>query len=268
MTNANTNIAAGIVTLKGKGKQARELAYVKLAPLAFVDSQSRGELIATLRNALGSNPSEAETEAAKQQIRIGRIASRLPLNVKPDGLDVPALLDWVAIQMRDYAAHDAKKIKPGQLGRRSEAFDKAMAASREYLSQIMAEVGTGNAKTQKEKNDQKATRSTNANPERGADKGKDKAKPSHAELVKPAAPTNANDYIQHMQTQMSALTGYDQKYAKTRPIEYARFAELLMQLRTAGNEAANAYQMRKAVEATKADGDAPAKAHAPRRAKK
>lgn len=255
---AQSNIAAGIVSLKGKGKAQRELAYVKLAPLAFIDSQSRGELISTLRNALGSNPSDVEVEAAKQQVRIGRIASRLPANVYPDNVagNVPALLAWVTTQMRDYAAHDAKKLKPGQQGRRSEAFDKAMAASREYLSQIMAEVGTGNAKTQKEKNDQKATRATNANPVRGDGKG---AKPGHAELVKPTAPANGDDYVQHMQTQMASLTGYDQKYAKARPVEYGRFAELLMQLRTVGNEAANAYQLRKAVEESKADGDAPAK---------
>lgn len=259
---AQANIAAGIVTLKGKGKAQRETAYASLSALAYLDSQSRNELIAACRVALGSNPSETETAALKQQIRIGRIASRLPASERPkDCADVPALLQWVASQLSSYAAHDAKTVKPGQLGQRSEAFDKAMAASREYLSQIMADVGTGSAKTQKEKNAAKATRATNANPVRGDGKGAKPAAPTAAQIAeKPAAPTNGDDYVQHMQTQMASLTGYDQKYAKARPIEYSAFAELLMQLRTVGNEAANAYQLRKAVEESKAEGEKLAKA--------
>lgn len=260
MTNVSHNLAAGIVTLKGKGKAQRETAYASLSALAYLDSQSRNELIAACRVALGSNPSEIETAALKQQVRIGRIASRLPAAERPkDCADVPALLQWVATQLSSYAAHDAKTVKPGQLGRRSEAFDKCAAASREYLSQIMADVGTGNAKTQKEKNDAKATRATNANPVRGDGKGK--AAPTSAEIAaKPAAPTNGDDYVQHMQTQMASLSGYDQKYAKARPMEYSAFADALMHLRTLGNDAANAYQLRKTTEASDAEGNKLAKA--------
>lgn len=240
---ASINIAAGIVTLKGKGKAARELAYVKLAPLAYVDSQSRGELISTLRNALGSNPSEAEIEAAKQQVRIGRIASRLPASERPAGLagDVPAILSWVANQLSSYATHDAKKVKPGQQGRRSEAFDKAMAASREYLSQIMAEVGTGNAKTQAAKNAQKATRATNENPVRGDGKTQDKAKPTHSELVKPAPATTEDDACGHVMSQAAALLGYANKNAKHLPTD---FGTAIHAFKKAINVAENARQVR------------------------
>ena len=43
-----------IVSLKGKGKAARELAYLKIAPLSFVENASRADTISNLRIALGN----------------------------------------------------------------------------------------------------------------------------------------------------------------------------------------------------------------------
>jgi len=244
---------APVIRLKGRGKAQRELAYMQIAPLSFVENISRVESIANLRAALGASPSEAEVKTAQTEWSIGRVASRLPAGEFPKGCtDDMAKLDFARDLVLHYAApaqegKQARKLRAGQKGRRNVVQHKVCRAADEAWSQVKAELGIGQAQTQAERN--KAKRSTNNNPKRGDGKGK---APSHAELVQPAAPVTSDDYVQFMQTQLSTLCAYDAKHAKKRPTTHGAFAEALMALKTLANKAANEYEVRKAEALAKA----------------
>ena len=248
------------ISLKGRGKAERERAYANIAPLSFVENISRAESVANLRKALGTAPSVDELKAAQIEWTIGRVASRLPASELPkDCTASNAKLQHVRKLVLQYAApaKSAKaKLRAGKIGYRSEGQHKAIRAADEAWSMIKAEIGLGTAKTQKEKDVQKKTRATNANPVRGASKGDAKPSPesvpTHAELVKPAAPVSSDDYVRHMSSQLAALVAYDQKHARKRPTTHGKFAELLMALKQETNAAANAYEVRKAEAEAKA----------------
>src|SRR3546814_11000900 len=55
-------------------------------------------------------------------------------------------------------------------------------------SMVMAELGLGQAKTQSQKDNQKKTRATNANPVRGDGKGTDNTKPNHTPTLSATLP--------------------------------------------------------------------------------
>ena len=191
---SNTNKSAPastrpIVSLKGKGKAARELAYLKIAPLSFVENASRAETISNLRAALGNAPSPVELQAAKDEWCIGRIACRLPDGEFPKGCTSSAdKLEHARVLVFDYALpakQGGKAMPKGKTGRRTEVQDKAIRAANQAWSMIAAELGLGKAQTQSEADKKKsAKRATNANPVRG----KGKAGPQGAQLV--SAPTH------------------------------------------------------------------------------
>lgn len=254
-----------IVNLKGKGKAARELAYLKIAPLSFVENASRAETISNLRAALGNAPSPVETQAAKDEWCIGRIACRLPDSEFPKGCTSSAdKLEHARVLVFDYAlpAKQAGKAMPkGKTGRRTEVQDKAIRAANQAWSMIAAELGLGKAQTQSEADKKKsAKRATNANPVRGKGKAGPQgaqlvSAPTHEELAsKPATPVSSDDYVRYMTSAISTLVQYDAKYARKRPTTHGQFAEMLLALKQEANRAANTYEERKAaVDALRAE---------------
>ena len=253
-----------IVSLKGKGKAARELAYLKIAPLSFVENASRAETISNLRAALGNAPSPVETQAAKDEWCIGRIACRLPDGEFPKGCTSSAdKLEHARVLVFDYAlpAKQAGKAMPkGKTGRRTEVQDKAIRAANQAWSMIAAELGLGKAQTQSEVDKaKKAKRATNANPVRGKGKAATQSvlvsAPTHEDLAgKPATPVSSDDYVRHITSTISTLVQYDAKHARKRPTTHGQFAEMLLALKQEANRAANAYEERKAaVDALRAE---------------
>jgi hypothetical protein len=240
--------ASPIITLKGRGKQAREIAYIQIAPLSFVEHLSRADSISNLQAALGRSPTEAEVKAAQTEYTIGAVASRLPAGEFPKGMnpdDDSAKLEFARALVCSYAAppqpgKKARELRKGQLGRRSVMQQRVVRAADERWSLIKAELGLGNARTMAEKN-AKAKRATNANPKRGDGKA-DSA--TLMQLATPAAPVSSVDYVQHMQTQIAALVAYDKKHAAKRPTTHGEFSEALIALGKIGNAAANTFQAR------------------------
>ncbi len=238
--------AAPVITLKGRGKAKRELAYVQIAPLSFIENISRAESIANLAVALGASPTETEVKAAQTEWVIGRVASRLPAGEFPKGCeDDSDRLDFARKLVTLYAAppqpgKKARELRKGQLGRRSPIQQRVVRAADEGWSLVKAELGLGKARTITEKNAKQ--RSTTANPKRGD--GKSDA-PTHAQLVAAPAPVTSDDYVQHMQLQLKALCDYDAKHARKRPTTHGEFSEALAALRKLANAAASTYQARK-----------------------
>lgn len=221
---------AAIITLKGKGKALREGAFMRIAPLSLVEALSRTETIANLKVALGTSPTEAEISVAAIEWQAGRVANRLAPSEFPASCVEPIdRIDHARDLITVYAAppsdgKPARKLKAGQKGRRTIAQHKAIRAAQEAWSQVLAELGFGTAKTQAERNADKAgKRATNANPVRGDGKGKGKANaatPSHGELVKAPADMTAKDVTQFLSSQSVTLLGFVNKHAKVTPAAY------------------------------------------------
>lgn len=228
--NNVTAPVAAIISLKGKGKSQREAAYMQIAPLSFVEDQSRTQTIANLRVALGSNPSEVELKTAQREWMIGRAASRMPANEWPkDVADSMDKLEHARKLIMFYAAPPvegkaARKLRAGQLGRRSPVQHKVIRAAEEAWSQIKAELGAGNAQTQAERN--KAKRATNANPVRGKGKA-GTAVPTHADLIKAPAPVDAGQACTYIETQAATLLAFVNKHAKLVPADYGTAIRML-----------------------------------------
>lgn len=219
---------AAIITLKGKGKALREGAFMRIAPLSLVEALSRTETIANLKVALGLHPTEAEIGVAAIEWQAGRVANRLAPSEFPASCVEPIdRIDHARDLITVYAAppsdgKPARKLKAGQKGRRTIAQHKAIRAAQEAWSQVLAELGFGTAKTQAERNADKASkRATNANPVRGDGKGKAKgAMPTHGELVKAPADMTAKDVMQFLSSQSVTLLGFVNKHAKVTPAAY------------------------------------------------
>lgn len=241
-----------VITLKGKGKAARELAFMQVAPLAMIDTLGRADMIANLRIALGSNPSEGELKTAQVETTIGRVAARLPVAELPKGCtDDSARLEFARDLVLFYAApaqegKQARKLRAGQKGRRSVTQHKVIRAAEEAWSQIKAELGAGAAQTQAERNKAKA-KATRAPSMAGSGKGASKdAVPSHSELVQPGKPLTADDACAYVTTQAATLLAFANKNAKLLPTD---FGAAIQAFKSAINAAANEYEVTKAAQA-------------------
>jgi hypothetical protein len=230
------NTSSPVVTITGRGKAKRLAAYGDIAPQSFAEQMSRQELIATLNVALGAKPSEREIKAARVEYQIGRVAARMDSTCFPKGCKSPEQRLAFARELVLHYAVPAKagvkvrELKPHQTGRRNAAQHKAVRAADEAWSQIKAELGLGAAQTQRLRN---AAKRNPAPHHKG--KGKGEA-PSHAELVKPAAPTSANDACTYVETQCAALLAYANKNAKIMP---AAYGSAIQTFKTAINKLAN-----------------------------
>lgn len=235
--------AAPVIVLKGKGKQAREVAFMQTSALAYIDQLGRADLIANLRIALGSKPGEVELKTAQREVTIGRIAARLPASEFPkDCIDDDAKLEHarnlVMFYQQPAKPGTTAKLRKGMLGYRSEVQHKAIRAADEAWSQIKAEIGLGNAITGKDR--KKATRATNANPVRGGGKS---AAPNHTELATPPKAMTADEAHSYIDTQAATLLAFANKNAKLLCTDYGSAVQAFKQ---AINKAANDRAVRKA----------------------
>lgn len=240
---AAATVAAPAIRFTGKGSEARLNAFHSIATLSFIEDGARAKTIAALQSVFGKSPTDAQIKAAAAEWVIGRVANRL-VSVTDDAM---ARLDHARNVVLHYAmpstAAKPGKLKPGQLGRRSEVEHKAVRAANEAWSMILAETGFGAAKTQKEKD--KAKRSTNANPVRGSGKVSlaKGATPDHSELVKAPAPVDADEACNFLLSQSSTLNAFVNKHAKKLPTAYGA---AVMAFRSAILAAENDRQLAKA----------------------
>lgn len=217
--------SAPVFSLKGKAKgtAARNEAYMSIAPLAFVETQSRDQTIANIKVALGAKPTDAEMLGARNEWVIGRIASRLADADFPAGT-VKSIdkLDHARVLLLQYAAPPkdgvkANKLRAGQIGRRSIAQHKAIRAAEEAWSQIKAELGAGTAQTQAQRNAAKAKRAPSM---AGSGKGIKATPPTHSELIKPDGIKTADDACAYLEGMASTLLMFINKHAKVIPSDY------------------------------------------------
>ncbi len=209
--------ANGIIALKGAGKAAREDAYVMIAPLAFVEAESRDASIANLRIALGKAPSIQDISIARDEYIIGRTATRLTALPKDQRLEAA----------RDIVLHysDAPKdgitprpLRKNKKGRRTPDQQRAVGAAREYFSQLLAETPHGKAKPQSVKNKGRVTRKPQMAGSRNIQPEPSKV-PSHSTLVRPEPASDRAQACNHVFTQAAALLAYANKNAKLLPTD-------------------------------------------------
>lgn len=240
-STANT----ALITLKGKGKAQREQAYMKIAPLSFVENLSRVETITNLRVALGASPSETEQATARNEWIIGRVASRLPAGEFPNGTaDSIDKLEHARDLVLFYAAPvkegtKARKLRASQKGRRSAVQQRVVRAAEEAWSQVKAELGHGAAQTQKERNAKKATRAPAMAGSTARGKG---TTPEHSQLIKAPAPLTEADAVQHIVTQGASLLAFANKNAKLVPTD---IGTAVRAFKRAIDKAASEFQLAK-----------------------
>lgn len=223
-TAPKANKAPKPFAFKGRNAVIRTTALEGVATCAYVEGKSRADTISVLRIALGNKPSADEVAAVARQYVIGRTAQKLSADASMDGKTVADIIAHAARLVTSYAAPlkdgvKAKKLRAGQLGRRTVAEHKAIRASEEAWSQLKAEVlpALSTAQTQSERNAKK--RSTNSNPVRGA--GKAGTSLTHSELVKPdGKPHDRKSATEYVGSMAATLLAFSNKHAKVMPTSY------------------------------------------------
>lgn len=229
----------------GAGKAKRVAALAQVASLSFVESLSRADSIANIRVALGSNPSEEETRAIRIEWQIGRVASRLAASDLPKDCKTPdARLAHARALVLHYVAPPkqgakARKLAVGKLGYRTESQHRAIRAADEAWSQVIAELGIGKAKTQKEKNDEKATKA-----KRAPHHNKPTVGNVTVQELSPAKPMDGEAFASHVVMQLTSLRAYCDKHAKIAPIEMTEAIGELKALAVKAGKALDAHQAR------------------------
>lgn len=243
MTKTIENIAG--VKLTGKSAAKRIAAFNAAAPLMFVAEASREEVIANMRVALGNRPTDAQLKAYEGEIRVGHIASRLSASMCPKGCTSEgAKLEHARNLLFHYAmpvkaGAKARKLRKGQLGRRTEAQQKLVHASTEAWSRLKGDSGYGVAKSGKERSEAKR----NATHARQL---KEKAKVVPEAEMPSVKSIQADDVAQFLLGWSANGSQYCKKYAAKVPTSFNRVAELVEELRTEALKAGNAYEEAKA----------------------
>lgn len=247
---------ASLLTFTGAGKAKREKAFSAIAKLAQLETTSRDALIADCKAALGTAPSDPEVAAVRLQVQIGRVAGKItrkhlatPAQVAAYDADPLAFaLDLVtkyAAPPKEGAA--LRQLRAGQIGRRTVAQHQLVRASDEAWSKLAADIGIGGAETRaakKAKENKRAARTADTKSEtKAAEFGKDTGKPDHATLSQAVKPLGADDAVQHVTSQASALLAYANKYASVMP---AGMGAAIQAFKAAVNKAANDHALAKA----------------------
>ena len=270
----------------GRGKEERATALLQVAPLAYAENVSRAASIANLDKAMGKEPTPEQIKAGRTEWIIGRVAARLPVSELPKGkTSLPDRLTMAREIVTERVAprkEDAPPLRSGKIGERTATAHKIVRAAEEACSLIFAELGFSQARSLKEKNarQQAAAKAaaeaaaaeaaakaaeaaaltaagldpdanaTNAPSPAGSGKGKAKTvaptPPAHTQLVKPTAPTTADDVVGYLSQLARLAKDWSNKYAKHCPVDAGLAAQRFHSDMLA---AANALQERKAIAA-------------------
>jgi hypothetical protein len=215
---------------KGKGKELRSAALAGVASLAYNEGASRAETITQLRLALGNKPTADEVDACKLQYVVGRVAHRIGSDPQCKGKTVAELLAFALQLVTQYAAPEkdgvaARKLRKGQIGRRTVAQHRAIRASEEAWSQVKAEAvpAVSTAKTQAQRN---ADKRKPAPQMAGSRKGKADATPTHSALTAATtAPKSQADAVEHVGNMLASLLAYCNKNAGKVPTNVGSFVK-------------------------------------------
>jgi hypothetical protein len=222
--------ANGIIALKGANKSAREMAFVKIAPLSLVESLSRAECVANLRMALGKAPNQLELSTARDEHIIGKVALKLA------GKDNSDRLEKARDVVLHYATDKAKKVAKSQKGRRTPDQQRAYQAGKEQFSQLLASLNLGSAQTPEQRNAGRTRKPAPAGSTKRAKAGQSEAPGKVVRMDRELA-------CQHVVGQAAALLAFSNKYAKLLPGD---FGSAIQRFKADINAAMNAEQERNA----------------------
>jgi len=244
---ASIHAAPKAFAFKGRNAALRTTALAGVASLAYAEGQTRAELVAQLRIVLGAKPSADEVKAAQLQYVVGRTAQRIASDASNKGKSVADLLAFALQLVTLYAAPvkdgtTPRKLRAGQLGRRTPAQHSAIRAAESAWSLVKAEVAPeqSNAVTLAEKN----KRSTRKTPVRGADAKSAKAGTglTHSELVKPdGKPHTKESATEYVRAMAATLLAFSNKHAGVMPTAHgAAVVAFKKAIEAADKEVANA----------------------------
>lgn len=231
MTKTTKASNRALIRAANELKQRQELAFLDIAPRAYSEAVSRGELVRAIKLAAGEEPSKARLAELKQEAVIGRLTARLPVSAFPkDATETADKMEYVRSLVCNYVSPTVKELPEDKLGRRSETQQKAIRACDEWWSKLMAEIGFGSGKKQSEADAQKKQRlaggapntGANNNPVRGADKASDKPAPSPTQeaMKTPKSKMSPVDACAHVERLASELLAFANKYAAALPTDY------------------------------------------------
>lgn len=218
LARTTVTLVASPFTFKGRNATIRNAALAGIASLAYAEGQSRADMVTQLKLTLGNKPSVDEVKAVAQQYVIGRTAQKIAAENK--GKSVAELIAYASQLVTLYAApaQDGvapRKLRKGQLGRRSVSEHKAIRAAESAWSLIKAEIAPeqSSAQTLAEKN----KRSTRKTPVRG----NKTAGLTHSELVKPdGKPHTRESATAYIAAMSQTLLAFCNKHAAVIPAEY------------------------------------------------
>ena len=263
-------VPAASITAKGAKGKAQTVAFFEIAPAAFSIENGKRHYVVTIGKALPDDKArndKALVKLARQETIVGVATARMPAGEFPRGCkDDVARMNFVRELLTSWCAPDTVNMSAKHKGRRSEVQQRIIRNAEQRASVYLAEVGAGNAQTDKATNDKaRQTKGSQSQTKGKADKA---TPPTHAELVKQPVPVTGDDYEAFMLQQVSMLLDYDNKHAKKRPVEFYAFAEQLKALKQTANKAANARAETKARVAALAAAKADIAAEVPAPAKR
>lgn len=229
------NNASAIVT--GKGKAARVAAFSTIAEQAYGAESGKALFLDTLTKALGNSPSSEQIKLARDETTIGIAAMRMPVTEFGRGVkaaDMASRLTMVRDWFDNYAAPTTAvagkvpALRKGKTGWRSAVQHRIIRNAEDRASKYLAELGAGNAKTEKAKNDGKRKGGGNPAPHHGKD-GKAVA-PSHSQLVQPAKPDTPTAFAAGLLGMLASALQYANKNARSQPMEFNQVTEGLIAL--------------------------------------
>lgn len=225
---------------------ARTIALASIAAQSMSEALSRQAVIATIGVALGKAPDDKETEAARAEFIIGKVAMKVKGKLSNDQRLAKARIIVLNYASAPKDGVEARPLRKGQTGRRSPDEQRAYQAAKEQFSKILAELKIGGAKTQDESNAPKKVAGRPA----GGGKGKTTAKriPKDVAAAMVAMTTSPAKMTRemattHIATQVANLMAFINKHAGIVPLS---FSEPLTTCKASLNKAMNDEQEAKA----------------------
>ena len=259
---SSLTVPAASITAKGAKGKAQTVAFFEIAPAAFGIESGKAHFHAVLNRALPDDKARADkalVKLARQETIVGVAAMRMPAGEFPKNCTVgpratadqqaDALqrrLNFCRLLVTSYAAPDVVNLTAKQAGRRTDVQHRILRNAEQRASVYLAELGAGNAQTDKATNSKRQTGGSQSQSDKGKGAGKGTDKPDNVPTGKAATREDALLFITQ---QARMLQDYANKNAKVLPTDAGTaVAQFLKSI----NAANNAEQERKARAAAKA----------------